>query len=107
MKTYKADAVMDMSYEGERGQHVEKRKFEAQGGRQKKSGRNSTSHRNQQPAEHFAPSVTHLGDDQLAANVREDDAHHESVTPRIALQYVSGRSQYPDCGQREKHKRTN
>lgn len=75
LTTYKADAVVYVGKESEGRQGVKKEQFLMRRTRQKYGSTDGEARGNQQPVESFAVSVTHLGDDQSAANVGEDDAN--------------------------------
>lgn len=73
---------------------------------QQESSRNNGCHGHQQPAEQFAAGVTHLGNNQLAANVGKHNANHKGEAAWVALQDVGRRCQNPHRCHNEKHNRT-
>lgn len=100
--SYEADAVVDVRQEGKDREDVEERHFalEVDWKGQSKADDHADGH--EEPTEELAPSVAHLGHDELTANVGEDDAHQEGEAARVPLQDVRGRGKDPDGREGEK-----
>ena len=85
---YEANTVVHVREEGEDGESIKKRKLELKTRRKDKSSDDDDGNWRQEPAYKFASSAAHLGDNQLAANVREDNTNKKGEAAWVPLQNV-------------------
>jgi len=85
---YEADTVVNVCEEGEDGESIKQRKLELKTRRKGKSCDDDDGNWCQEPANKLTSSAAHLGDNQLAANVGEDDANKEGEAAWVPLQNV-------------------